>query len=86
MDSIQVKTDDSDSAAVKPTNFQKKGICVTIDRNKSTFRIESDSPDEFMRIIKKSEVSWINFVVSDVSIDGEGVATSLGFSPGIENV
>ncbi len=59
-----------------------KGICVAVKRGK-TSRIECTSSEELMPALKDSSLAWVNFVVGDISVDGEKIATSLGFSQGI---
>ncbi len=62
---------------------QKRGICVALQKDDTSLRIEGDSPSEFTEVLKDAKIAWINFVVDDISSDGEAIAASLGFSKGL---
>jgi len=62
---------------------QRRATCVALGKNKKTVKVEGNRPEEFLPTLRGSTLAWINFVVDDISIEGEGIATSLGFSQAI---
>jgi len=62
---------------------QKNGICVALQRDKTTVRAEGNRPEDFTAILSDADIAWVNFLVDDVSKDGVVVAKALGFSEDI---
>jgi magnesium transporter len=63
------------------SDSQKRAFCVVLKKGKKTLREEGDSHSEFLPLLKNAELAWINFVLDDVTSEGEAIAKSLGFSP-----
>lgn len=77
-----------DGATAKPSRppepaSEAPGVCIAIQANEKPVRLTGDSPGEFVEVLSKSNLSWVNFAVEDLSRDGARVAGLLGFSGGL---
>jgi magnesium transporter len=61
-------------------SLEQKGFCVALQKDGNTSEMEVQNIKEFNHLVKKSSVSWIDYIVEDLRRDAGGVATSLGFS------
>jgi magnesium transporter len=59
------------------------GVCIAILQNEKPMRLTGHSPGEFLEVLSKSNLSWVNFAVDDLQKDGARIASLLGFSGGI---
>ncbi len=83
--------DQSDSAAqtrvsVPPAGpqeiLQKKWFCTGLEGSGKTFRQEAESPNNFLEIVNKSMVAWVDYITDDPMKDLPAVAAQMGFSEG----
>ncbi len=61
-------------------SLEEKGFCVALLKDGLTVEKEGRSMDEFRDLIKLSSVSWVDYIIDDLKVDGPKVAASLGFS------
>jgi magnesium transporter len=61
-------------------SLEQKGFCVALQKDGNTSEMEVQNIKEFRQLIRKSSVSWVDYIVEDLKRDAPGVATSLGFS------
>ncbi|MBD3209946.1 magnesium transporter CorA [Candidatus Micrarchaeota archaeon] len=61
-------------------SLEQKGFCVALLKNGKTAEKEARVAKEFSKLIRKSSVSWVDYIVEDLQKDALGVASSLGFS------
>ncbi len=66
-------------------SLEQKGFCVALLKNGQTKDLEVQKAKEFQELVKKSSVSWIDYIVEDLKRDAPAVATSLGFSEQLVN-
>ncbi len=83
--------DQSDTTAqtrisVAPTGpqeiLQKKWFCTGLESSGKTFRQEAESPNNFLEIVNKSMVAWVDYITDDPLKDLPTVAAQMGFSEG----
>ncbi len=60
--------------------MQKKWFCMGLDSSGKTFRQEAESPTNFLEILNKSIVAWVDYITDDPMKDIPLVAAQMGFS------
>lgn len=58
-------------------------VCISIQSNEKPIRLTGESPGEFVEVLAKANLSWVNFAVDDLQRDGARIAGLLGFSGGL---
>ena len=62
-------------------SLEQRGFCVSLLKDGTTAEKEVRDVTELLDLVNKSSVSWVDYIVEDLSKDVSKVATSLGFSP-----
>jgi magnesium transporter len=62
--------------------MQKKWFCMGLEASGRTFRQDAESPTNFLEIVNKSMVTWVDYITDDPMKDLPAVATQIGFSEG----
>jgi magnesium transporter len=60
--------------------MHKKWFCMGLESSGKTFRQDAESPTDFLEIVNKSEVAWVDFITDDPMKDLPMVAAQMGFS------
>jgi magnesium transporter len=68
--------------AVPQEILQKKWFCTGLESSGKTFRQEAESPNNFLEIVNKSMVAWVDYITDDPMKDLPAVAAQMGFSEG----
>jgi len=77
----------SQNSTVSLEVSQKRWFCMALDTTGKTCKQESESPAQFMDIINKSVVTWVDYITDDPVKDLPLLAAKLGFSePFISNL
>lgn len=66
-------------------SLEQKGFCVGLIGQGVTNEKESNNASDFNELIKKSSVSWVDYIVDDLKKDAPQVSKELGFSEQIVN-
>ncbi len=59
---------------------QKRWFCAALDSQGKTFKMETESPTQFIDTINQSVVSWVDYITDDPAKDLPVLAAKLGFS------
>jgi len=62
--------------------MQKKWFCMGLEASGKTFKQDAESPTNFLDIVNKSKVAWVDYVTDDPMKDLSAVATQMGFTEG----
>ncbi len=62
-----------------PNNFKARCFCATLMK-KGTQSVRSEDLNEFIPLIEKASVAWVDYVAEDVKTDAISAATCFGFS------
>jgi magnesium transporter len=62
--------------------MHKKWFCMGLESSGSTFKQDAESPTNFLEIVNKSKVAWVDYITDDPIKDLPGVATQMGFTEG----
>jgi len=65
--------------------YEQRSFCSAVYPSGERYRQGSDSPHEFLPIISKASVAWIDHCTEHFDKEAFEVATSLGFSPSLLN-
>jgi magnesium transporter len=57
-----------------------KAVCVALPHGGKPVKIHSRSPAELISTLRNSDISWVDFTVSDMEKEASDVAIKLGFS------
>ena len=60
--------------------MHKKWFCMGLESSGKTFRQDAESPTNFLEIVNKSEVAWVDFITDDPMKDLPMVAAQMGFT------
>lgn len=72
--------DKKDVISVSASNG-KRAFCMALPiTGGKPLRMTSDSPHDFIPLLKNSSIAWLNFPVTDIKKDADIIVTSLGFS------
>lgn len=70
--------------SVSPTGpleiMHKKWFCMGLESTGRTFRQDAESPTNFLEIVNKSTVAWVDYITDDPMKDLPTVAAQMGFS------
>jgi magnesium transporter len=58
-------------------------FCAALMQSGECTRVEYNSTAELKTVLENAKISWINYLVDDLKIKGDEVATSLGFTSGL---
>jgi magnesium transporter len=64
----------------EPEVFQKPWFCAALSPSGGTFKIDAESPAEFIEVLKDSVISWVDHWTDDFDKDAPVAAAKLGFS------
>jgi magnesium transporter len=59
---------------------QKRWFCASLDSLGKTFKVEAESPSQFLDTIGQSVVSWVDYITDDPAKDLPVLAAKMGFS------
>jgi len=65
------------------TQDRKKVICVTAVQHNNPMRVECDTTEEVLNLVKDAKVAWADFMVSNIEVEGGAIANKLGFGPNL---
>jgi len=72
--------------SVSPTGpleiMQKKWFCMGLEASGKTFKQDAESPTNFLEIVNKSKVAWVDYITDDPLKDLSAVAAQMGFTEG----
>ena len=72
--------------SVSPTGplevMQKKWFCMGLEASGKTFKQDAESPTDFLEIVNKSKVAWVDYITEDPMKDLPAVAAQMGFTEG----
>ena len=72
--------------SVSPTGpleiMQKKWFCMGLEASGKTFKQDAEAPINFLEIVNKSMVAWVDYITDDPMKDLPAVAAQMGFSGG----
>src|SRR5918996_1174530 len=74
---------DAKPTAPREQPAEPPAVCIAIQANEKPIRLTGNSPGEFLEVLSKSNLSWVNFAVDDLQRDGARIAGLLGFSGGL---
>jgi len=60
--------------------MQKKWFCMGLEASGKTFKQDAESPTNFLDIVNKSKVAWVDYVTDDPMKDLSAVAAQMGFT------
>ncbi len=60
--------------------MQKRWFCMGLEPTGKTFKQEAESPNNFLDIVSKSSVAWVDYITDDPMKDLPTVAAQMGFS------
>ncbi len=60
--------------------MQKRWFCMGLEPTGKTFKQEAESPHNFLDIVSKSSVAWVDYITDDPMKDLPAVAAQMGFS------
>lgn len=60
--------------------MHKKWFCMGLESSGKTFRQDAESPTNFLEIVNKSMVAWVDYITDDPMKDLPAVAAKIGFS------
>jgi magnesium transporter len=60
--------------------MQKRWFCMGLEPTGKTFKQESESPYNFLDIVSKSSVAWVDYITDDPMKELPTVAAQMGFS------
>lgn len=60
--------------------MQKRWFCMGLEPTGKTFKQEAESPYNFLDIVSKSSVAWVDYITDDPMKDLPTVAAQMGFS------
>jgi magnesium transporter len=60
--------------------MHKRWFCTGLETSEKTFRLESDSPTNFIEILNRSLITWVDYITDDPMKDLPAVAAQMGFS------
>lgn len=60
--------------------MQKRWFCMGLEPTGKTFKQEAESPYNFLDIVSKSSVAWVDYITDDPMKDLPAVAAQMGFS------
>ncbi len=66
--------------AAPPPTPTARGVCVGKSRDGRTFRLEGQSPADFLADVDQARIAWANFHVRTLETEGARIAHMLGFS------
>jgi magnesium transporter len=58
-------------------------VCVALPHGGKPIKIHSRSPAELISTLQSSDISWVDFTVSDLEKEGSDIAVKLGFSSSV---
>ncbi len=62
-------------------SLEERGFCVSLCRDGTTVEKEARAVDEFLELVKSSQVSWVDYICDDLRNEGaKKIAMDLGFS------
>jgi magnesium transporter len=62
--------------------MQKRWFCMGLEASGKTFRQDAESATNFLDIVNKSKVAWVDYVTDDPMKDLSVVAAQMGFTEG----
>ncbi len=66
---------------------QKRWFCMALDSQGKTFKLEAESPTQFLETINQCVVTWVDYITDDPAKDLPLLAAKLGFTePFIQNI
>ena len=72
--------------SVSPTGpleiMQKKWFCMGLEASGKTFKQDAESPTNFLDIVNKSKVAWVDYITDDPMKELPAVAAQMGFTEG----
>ncbi len=60
--------------------MQRRWFCTGLDSLGKTFKQEAESPTNFLEVLNKSMVAWVDYITDDPMKDLPSVAAQMGFS------
>jgi magnesium transporter len=71
----------STARPLENANDMKKSVVgVTLPLGSKPIKLYGDTPQEFLGYVQSSSLTWLNFTVKDVEMEGSLIATTFGFS------
>jgi magnesium transporter len=74
---------DANGNVVPRTGLACQAFCVALAKTGECRRSPCDSPNDLANIIADSKITWINYTLDDLKVQGEEIAASFGFSSGL---
>ncbi len=68
------------SSATPLELLPKRWFCAYVDHSGATSKLESESPTNFLEIINRSSITWVDYITDDAPQDLPIVAAQMGFS------
>jgi magnesium transporter len=60
--------------------MHKQWFCMGLESSGKTFKQEAESPNNFLELVSRSMVAWVDFITDDPMKDLPAVAAQMGFS------
>lgn len=79
----QLQTAQTRFTSTQPASLEllpKRWFCTWLEASGQTFRLEAESPNNFLEIINRSIITWVDYITDDPAKDLPLVAAQMGFS------
>ncbi len=60
--------------------MHKQWFCMGLESSGKTFKQEAESPTNFLELVNRSKVAWVDYITDDPMKDLPAVAAQMGFS------
>ncbi len=60
--------------------MHKQWFCMGVESSGKTFKQEAESPNNFLELVNRSKVAWVDYITDDPMKDLPAVAAQMGFS------
>ncbi|HJX05059.1 MAG TPA: CorA family divalent cation transporter [Thermoplasmata archaeon] len=81
---VSVQSPQEPAVGIKEENVcppkTPRAVCVALPHSGRPIRVSGDSPADLISTLQNATLAWVNFVVCDVTKEGQEIASLLGFS------